>query len=155
MEFTPNLCYNRTMTETRKIRILIADDFKALRDVIRLYLERAGDLDVAGEALELDQAVERAKQLQPDVIIMNDYLPPLDSAHAAEVFRGKEIPAAIVCISMKLEPDLIRRSLQNGVNGYMHKDEIDRFLVHAIRSVHRGERYLSPKAQEAYGNIQK
>jgi DNA-binding NarL/FixJ family response regulator len=71
------------MTETGIIRILIADDFKVLRDVIRLYLERAEDMEVIDEAPDLNDAQESAKVLHPDVIIMNDYLPPIDSAHAA------------------------------------------------------------------------
>lgn len=142
------------MPEKQKIRVLIADDFKTLRDVVRLYLERAADMECVGEAIVLDQAVELARQLQPDVVIMNDYLPPLDSAHAAELFRGHGIPARIVSISMTIEADLIRRSLEHGVDGYLHKDEIDGLLIQAIRVVHRGERFLSPKAQAAYDTIQ-
>lgn len=142
------------MIESQKLRILIADDFKTLRDVIRLYLERAADMHCVGEAIELDQAIAQAKALRPDVVIMNDYLPPLDSAHAAELFRGHGIPAKIVSISMQVEPDLIRRSFEHGVDGYLHKDEIDSHLLEAIRSVQRGERFLSPKAQSAYDSIQ-
>jgi DNA-binding NarL/FixJ family response regulator len=143
------------MTEKKQIRVLIADDFKALRDVIRLYLERAGDITVVGEAPELDHALELAKSLQPDVIIMNDYLPPVDSALAAALFRQEGISAAMLAVSMNAEPELIRRSLEQGVTGFMHKDEIDRFLVEAIHRIYRGERYLSPKAQEAHDSIQK
>ena len=141
------------MTETAKIRILIADDFKFLRDVIRLYLERAEDMDVVDEAPDLDDALERTKVLQPDVILMNDYLPPVDSAHAAALFRAQGIPAAILTISMKAESDLIHRSFRSGINGFIQKDEIDEYLVDAIRSVHRGERYLSPKARESDGSL--
>jgi DNA-binding NarL/FixJ family response regulator len=141
------------MTEARKIRILIADDFKSLREVIRLYLERAADMDVVGEAPELDQALETALALQPDVIVMNDYLPPINSAHAAEVFRASGVSAAILAISLSLDPQLIRHSLHHGINGFMEKDEIDSFLVEAIRSLHRGERYLSPHVREIFNNI--
>ncbi len=143
------------MTEKKQIRVLIADDFKALRDVIRLCLGRAGDMTIVGEAPELDHALELAKTLQPDVIIMNDYLPPVDSALAAALFRQEGISAAMLAISMSVEPELIRRSLKQGVTGFIHKDEIDRFLVEATRRVFRGERYLSPKAREAYDSIQK
>jgi DNA-binding NarL/FixJ family response regulator len=139
------------MSEAKKIRILIADDFKSLRDVIRLYLERAADMEVVGEAPELDAAIARAHALQPDVIIMNDYLPPVDSALAATLFHEQGIAAAVLAISMSVEPDLIRRSLEQGVLGFIHKDEIDTVLVEAIQSIHRGDRYLSPKAREAYG----
>lgn len=142
------------MAETDTIRILIADDFKVLRDVIRLHLERAGDLDVIDEALDLYDALESATALHPDVIIMNDYLPPIDSAHAAALLRKEGITAAILVISMKAESDLIQRSFNSGVNGFMHKDEIDEYLVNAIRRVHQGERYLSPKAGDAYSSIQ-
>jgi DNA-binding NarL/FixJ family response regulator len=142
------------MPETEKIRILIADDFKVLRDVIRLHLERAEDMNVVDEAPDLNDALERARTLQPDVIIMNDYLPPIDSAHAAALFRKEGLTTAILVISLHLEPDLMQRSFRSGVNGFMDKDEIDKFLVDAIRSIHHGERYLSPRAGDAYSSIQ-
>ena len=142
------------MTETKSIRVLIADDFKVLRDVIRLHLERAEDMDVVDEATHLNDALERTRTLRPDVIIMNDYLPPIDSAHATALFREKGFTGAILVISMHLEPDLIQRSFLSGVNGFMNKDEIDEYLVEAIRRVHQGERYLSPKAGDAYSSVQ-
>jgi len=142
------------VTEIKPIRVLIADDFKVLRDVIRLHLERAGDIDVVDEAPDLDDALERIRTLQPDVVIMNDYLPPIDSAHATASFRELGFTAAILIISMHPEPGLIQRSLLSGANGFMHKDEIDEYLVDAIRRVHQGERYLSPKAGDAYSSMQ-
>jgi len=142
------------VTEKKAIRVLIADDFKVLRDVIRLHLERAGDMEVVDEAPDLNDALERTKTVQPDVIIMNDYLPPVDSAHAAARFREQGLTAAILIISMHLEPELIQRSFLSGANGFMHKDEMDEYLVSAIRRVHQGERYLSPKAGDAYSSIQ-
>jgi DNA-binding NarL/FixJ family response regulator len=142
------------VTETNAIRVLIADDFKVLRDVIRLHLERAGDMDVVDEVPDLNDALERIRILRPDVVIMNDYLPPVDSAHATARFRELGFTVAIVVISMHLEPGLIQRSLLSGANGFMHKDEIDEYLVDAIRRVHQGERYLSPKAGNAYSSIQ-
>ena len=138
----------------KMIRVLIADDFKLLRDVIRLYLERAQDLTVVDEALELNEALERTKALVPDVIIMNDYLPPIDSARAAEIFRQHGFSGNILVISMHPEHDLIERSLSSGVDGFMHKDEIDDHLVEAVRRVHQGARYLSPKAAQIYKSIQ-
>jgi len=142
------------VTDTKAIRVLIADDFKVLRDVIRLHLERAEDMDVVDEGLDLKDALERTRIVQPDVIIMNDYLPPVDSAHATARFREQGFTAAILIISMQLEPSLIQRSFLNGANGFMDKDEIDEYLVDAIRRVHQGERYLSPKAGDAYRSMQ-
>lgn len=142
------------MNVTKRIRVLIADDFKLLRDVIRLYLERTEDMTVIDEALDVTDALESARALRPDVIIMNDYLPPIDTAHASALFREQGFTAAILVISMQIDPAQIQRSFLNGANGFMNKDEIDDFLVDAIRRVHQGERYLSPKAREAYGSIE-
>jgi two-component system, NarL family, response regulator DegU len=138
------------MTEKKKIRILIADDFKAMRDVIRMCLAKAGDFDIVGEAPELDQAIEQAKELQPDVVLMNDYLPPVDSALATAIFREQGIRAAILSLSIETDSELIDRAFRVGINGFMHKDEIDQYLEDAVRSVHRGEIYISPKIQEAH-----
>jgi two-component system, NarL family, response regulator DesR len=107
-------------------------------------------MEVVDEAPDLNDALERARTLQPDVIIMNDYLPPIDSAHAAALFHTQGIPVSILVISMTLEPDLIERSFRHGVDGFMHKDEIAEHLAEGVRSVRRGERYVSPKAKEAY-----
>ena len=141
------------MRESKRIRVLIADDFKLLRDVIRLYLERADDMTVIDEALDVTDALESARALRPDVIIMNDYLPPIDSAHASALFREQGFTAAILVISMQIEPEQIQRSFASGANGFMNKDEIDEYLVDAIRGVYQGQRYLSPKAREVYPNI--
>jgi DNA-binding NarL/FixJ family response regulator len=51
------------------------------------------------------------------------------------------------------DQDLVAHSFRHGINGFMHKDEINELLVDAVRSVHQGQRYVSPKAREAYGNI--
>jgi DNA-binding NarL/FixJ family response regulator len=142
------------VNETKKVRVLIADDFKRLRDVIRLNLERAHDMDVIDEARDVTDALESAMALRPDVIIMNDYLPPIDSAHASALFREQGFPAAILVISMQIDPEQIQRSFSSGANGFMNKDEIDEHLVEAVRQIHEGERYLSPKANDAYNTIE-
>jgi DNA-binding NarL/FixJ family response regulator len=138
------------VSSTKRIRILIADDFKTLRDVIRLYLERAGDMEVIAEAPDLFDALASAKALHPDVIIMNDFLPPIDSANATLLLRKEGITSAILVISMGTEAEVVERSFDSGVNGFMYKEEIDRLLVDAIRRVQGGERFLSPKARDAY-----
>lgn len=141
------------MTDTT-IHVLIADDFRLLRAVIRKYLERAEDIDVVDEAPDLNAALERTKALRPNVIIMNGDLPPVDSAYATTHLREQGFTDAILVISMHLEPQVIQRSFLSGANGFMHKDEIDEYLVDGVRRVHLGERYLSPKALDAYSSIQ-
>ena len=110
-------------------------------------------MTVIDEALDVTDALESARALRPDVIIMNDYLPPIDSAHASALFREQGFTAAILVISMQIDPEQIQRSFASGANGFMNKDEIDEFLVDAIRGVYQGERYLSPKAREVYPSV--
>jgi len=141
------------MNRTKVIHILIADDFKLLRDVIRLYLERAEDIELIDEARDVNDALESAKALRPDVIIMNDYLPPIDSAHVSALFREQGFAAGILVISMQIDPAQIQRSFLSGANGFMNKDEIAEHLVDAIQRIHQGERYLSPKAGDAYSTV--
>jgi DNA-binding NarL/FixJ family response regulator len=142
------------MNDPNVIRVLIADDFKILRDVIRLFLQgrgggvQPGSFDVVGEAPALDDALEQARSLQPDVILMNDYLPPINSALATARFREQGMATPILIISLELDADLIQRSLASGANGVMGKDEIDTLLAEAIQRVHRGETYLSPEAKQ-------
>ena|SRR5690349_4735475 len=139
------------MDQPEHIRVLIADDFKLLRDVIRLQLSESSDIKVVDEVPDLDGALERTATYRPDVIIMNDYLPPIDSAHAAALFRERGITAAILVISMQPDIDQIENAFRNGVNGFMDKDEIVPYLAEAVHNVHRGERYLSPHAREIRG----
>jgi DNA-binding NarL/FixJ family response regulator len=120
-----------------------------LRDVIRLYVEEETDMTVVAEAPDLDDALQSAGRFQPDVIILNDHLPPMDSAYAAALFRERGFSCAILIISMELEPALIQNSFHKGANGVMHKDEIDDCLVEGTRQVHQGKWYLSPRARAA------
>ena len=140
------------MTPDEKIRILIADDFTVLLQAIKQLIERTPGLETAGVALNLDDALQAAQDLEPDVILMNDYLPPINSAHATQKFRELGFSAAILIISMQLERDMIEKSLSNGANGVMHKDELFDFLETAVRTVHNNEQYLSPNAKATLSN---
>jgi DNA-binding NarL/FixJ family response regulator len=140
------------MAEEREIRVLIADDFDIMRQVIHVLLEEAEDIRVVGEAPHVAEALAEATKLQPDVIILNCDLPPLDSAQATERLRELGISAPILIVSMHMEPDLMRRSFNSGANGFMHKDEMGECLVDAVRRVHGGGQYLSPKTERALGS---
>lgn len=137
------------MPENKKIRAYIADDFDMMRQVIYRLVERSEDVEMVGEATELQEALDEVQTLQPDVILMNDYLPPTNSAVAAKLFRELGITAGILVISMHVEPDLIHESLGSGANGFMHKSEMGELLIEAIRKIHSRDEYLSPKAKDA------
>jgi two-component system, NarL family, response regulator DesR len=142
------------MSDNMKIKVFIADDFDLMREVIHLLIKRSGDMEVVGEAPRLEDALEETQALNPDVIIMNDYLPPTDSAAAAEKFRKLGIETPILIISMKVELEMIKRSFESGANGFMYKDEMGQHLIEAIRKVHGNERYLSPLAKNRLGHLE-
>ena len=139
----------KSMNERKRIRVLVADDFAMMRQIIHMVIERTDDIEAIGDAPNLQDALKAMHTWQPDVILMNDYLPPTTSATATEMFRALDIPAAILIISMTVEPVLIRQCLVCGANGFMHKDEMGKLLAEAIRQVHNKERYLSPMAKQA------
>lgn len=137
------------MAEPQPIRVLIADDVGLLREVMRMLLEAATDINVIADSPHLEEALRECVALQPDVIVMNDYLPPNDSAYASRLFREQGVTGAILIVSMTCEAELIRRSFDAGANGFMHKSEMGEHLIEGVRVIHGGERYLSPKAQAA------
>ena len=107
-------------------------------------------MELLGEATDLDEALGLARELQPDVIIMNDYLPPIDSAHAASYFHKQGVSSSILVISKTIEYYLIFRCFQYGVKGYLHDEELDERLVEAVRVVAQGTLYLSPHVRSVY-----
>ena len=137
------------MPDNEKIRVLIADDFALLRQVIQMLIEKTDDIEVVGEAPDLEDALRDVQALQPDVILMNDYLPPINSARATEMFRELDIAAAILIISMHADTELIQQSFASGANGLIYKEEMGTRLTGAIRKVYNKEQYLSPMAEDA------
>jgi DNA-binding NarL/FixJ family response regulator len=105
-----------------------------------------------GEAPDLQDALKDVQTLKPDVVLMNDYLPPTNSALATKLFRELDVTAAILIISIDVEPEMIQQSLANGANGFMHKDEMGTLLTEAIRKVYNNEQYLSQRTEYALAN---
>jgi DNA-binding NarL/FixJ family response regulator len=136
----------------KKIRVLVADDFAVMREVINQLINRSDDIEVVGEAPDLQDALKDVQTLKPDVVLMNDYLPPTNSALATKLFRELDVTAAILIISIDVEPEMIQQSLANGANGFMHKDEMGTLLTEAIRKVYNNEQYLSQRTEYALAN---
>ena len=136
----------------KKIRVLVADDFAVMREVINQLINRSDDIEVVGEAPDLQDALKDVQTLKPDVVLMNDYLPPTNSALATKLFRELDVTAAILIISIDVEPEMIQQSLANGANGFMHKDEMGTLSTEAIRKVYNNEQYLSQRTEYALAN---
>ena len=114
------------------VRILIVDDHEIFRRGLRSLLESRADWEVCGEATDGQDAVDKAKQLQPDVIVLDITMPRLNGLDAAAVIR-KEVPTAKVVILSQHQPALMKQvALTAGAGAYVTKSEVSRELMAAI-----------------------
>src|SRR5258705_4493055 len=117
------------------VRILIVDDHEIFRRGLRSLLESRGDWEVCGEASDGQEAVDQAKQLQPDVIVLDITMPRLNGLDATGLIR-KEVPRAKVVILSQHQPALMKQvALTAGAGAYVTKSEVSRELMAAIDSL--------------------
>jgi two-component system, NarL family, response regulator NreC len=126
-----------------KIKVLIADDHTILRQGLRRILEAEPDMDVVGEAATGVDAVKYARQLEPDVIIMDISMPEQDGIESMRQIV-KSLNSRVLILSVHLEHQVISEAVTCGAAGYLAKDSLDRELVSAVRTVVLGGTVFSP-----------
>lgn len=126
------------------ISVVVADDHHLVRQGIRALLENADDIDVVGEAEDGIEAVELARALTPDVLVMDISMPRMNGTQATQRIRANHLATQIVILSMYDEEAIVRRALRQGAIGYVLKRAVTEELLLAIRSAARGDTYLSP-----------
>jgi len=128
------------------IRVLLADDQALIRAGFRVLLEAADDIEVIGEAVNGDQAVELAMAERPDVILMDIRMPGSDGlAATGQIAAAKALNGVRVVILTTFETDeYVYQALRAGASGFLVKDAEPEELIHAVRVVHRGDALLSP-----------
>jgi DNA-binding NarL/FixJ family response regulator len=132
------------------IRVLIADDHAIVRDGVRALLALSEDITVVGEAANGQQAIELARTLSPDVILMDIAMPGLGGLEATIEIRKDNPQAKILVLTQYEDREYIRRFLKAGVSGYVLKKAAGAELTTAIRAVSRGGLVLDPDvAREA------
>ncbi|MFN8488697.1 MAG: response regulator transcription factor [Caldilineaceae bacterium] len=130
------------------IRLFLADDHKVLRAGLRALLETYPDLTVSGEAGNGLEAVRAVIKLRPDVAILDIAMPELNGIEAARQIRSECPQTQAIILSMHSSHQHIYQALKAGVRGYILKEAAPDELVDAIRTVHAGQRYLSPKVAD-------
>lgn len=125
------------------IRTVIAEDHLLVRDGIRALLEKAGNIEIVGEASNGQEAVILTRKLEPDVLIMDIMMPIMNGIQAAENIRDMDLPVHILLLSMYSDPGLVYQALQYGVKGYVLKSSVSEELISAVHAVSGGEVYLS------------
>jgi DNA-binding NarL/FixJ family response regulator len=137
------------MTSQHKIRILLADDHSVVRQGFSAILRAQADMDVIAEATNGREAVEKARELQPDVIVMDVAMPELNGIEATRRIQEEAPRSRVLALSMHKDAVYVREILRAGARGYLLKDSIDVDFISAVRAVARGDGYISPAVSEA------
>lgn len=128
------------------IRVLVADDQPLVRTAFRLVLSAEPDIDVVSEAADGEQAVKLARQLRPDVTIMDIRMPKLDGLRATRLLAGPDVadPLRVVVVTTYDHDENVYAALLGGASGFLLKDAGPRLLVEAVRAAANGDAMVSP-----------
>src|ERR1700733_13732196 len=128
----------------KAIRVLLADDHQLVREGIRALLQSIVGVDVIGEAADGQDAIRLAKELRPDVILMDIMMPGMNGLGATEQIVKGESGARVIILSMNESDEFVLQAIRAGASGYLLKNAKTAELELALRSVAEGQTYLSP-----------
>lgn len=129
---------------TAKIRVLVADDHAIVREGVHQLLSQEPDIEVVGEAADGAQAVDLARKLRPDLVLMDIGMPGMNGLEATRVLKAEQPQTDVLVLTMQEGEDYFFRLLQAGASGYVLKGAGSAELLSAIRAVRQGGVYLNP-----------
>jgi two-component system response regulator NreC len=127
-------------------KILLVDDHAMFRAGIKALLEAEGRMEVIGEASSGDEAVDKVRQLKPDVVVMDLSMPGSNGLEATRRIAALELDTKVLVLTVHAEEEYLVPVVEAGASGYLTKTSADNDLIEAIKVVARGEVYLPPKA---------
>jgi DNA-binding NarL/FixJ family response regulator len=130
------------------IRVIIADDESLMRSGLRLLLGAADDIEVIAEATDGSEAIDLARELNPDLVLMDIRMPGLDGLEAAQTLLSEPEHPQVLMLTAFGTDEFIQRALQSGAAGYILKDTPPEDLINAVRAASDGTRTLSSSALE-------
>lgn len=132
----------------KRLRILIADDHGLVRRGARAVLQSKHGWRVVGEAVDGREAVEKAKELKPDVAVVDIAMPELDGIEVIRQIRQANPDTKVLVLTMHESDQMVRRALNAGANGYLLKSDLTDSLTKAVKDIADGKRFLTPKVSE-------
>lgn len=139
-----------------KITLVLADDHELMRKGLRALLEEQADFEVVGEAANGHEAVQLARKFKPDVVLMDLAMPELNGLEATRQILHTHPKARIVALTLHADVRMVDRSFRAGIRGYLLKEAAFDELEQAIRTVLKGETYLSKQiGREQLENVRK
>ncbi|WP_273852381.1 response regulator [Guptibacillus spartinae] len=130
----------------RKIKLLLADDHLMVRKGLRFFLETQQDIEIIGEAANGIEAVRLAKELTPDIILMDLIMPEMDGIEATKELKKSLPHIKIIILTSFSDQDHVLPAIRAGAEGYQLKDIDPDELIYTIREANRGNRHLHPLA---------
>jgi two-component system response regulator NreC len=127
-----------------KIRIVIADDHAILREGVRLVLQSQPDIEVVGEASNGREAVAKAGELQPDIVLMDIAMPEMNGLEATREIKRQWPEVEVLALTMHDDYEYFLALLHHGASGYVLKGASSAQLLAAIHAVHEGGVYIHP-----------
>lgn len=128
-----------------KIRILLADDHTLFRQGMRTLIAAEPDMEVVGEAIDGNEAISKASELRPDVVLMDIGMPGFSSFEATRQIKKGRPETKVLFLTMYDDEDYLVEGMDVGGSGYVLKDSPAGQCLAAIRDIHRGGSYLSPR----------
>jgi DNA-binding NarL/FixJ family response regulator len=130
------------MPKSSKTRVLIADDHAILRSGLKMLIDSQADMTVVGEAQNGNEAIQMARDILPDIVILDVTMPQKGGLHAIRDILANNPSGGILLLTMHEEPAFLRTALAAGASGYGLKKSVDADLLSAIRAVSKGRIYV-------------
>ncbi|MDG2176393.1 MAG: response regulator transcription factor [Gammaproteobacteria bacterium] len=138
---------------SKSLRIILVDDHAVVRTGYKLLLENESDIEVVAELESGEQANQQARELNPDVIIMDLSMPGMGGLEAIRRIKAKNPEIKILVFSMHDNVSFVEHAMEAGASGYITKNNAPNILIHAVNQIAEGNTYIEP-ALESEMNVQ-
>jgi DNA-binding NarL/FixJ family response regulator len=145
METPLSSSYQATGFPQRKTRILLVDDHELVRKGLRALLEASENNEICGEAKDGREAIEKARQLRPDVVVLDVCMPELNGLEAAKEIKRAVDSAEVLALTVSDSEQLAQELLKAGVYGYLLKSDAGRDLVKGVESLREHRPFFTSK----------